>query len=417
MSDGPRDAAAGARTPAIGLSARRDRLLGHAADLLRRVPPRWRYVLALFLAAKIVLSLVGVIALTAWEGAPAAPPLDELNTRLDQAAISPHRWISMWFAWDALIYDHISGQSFTGEWKGGFGFPLLYPLLGRVVAVPLGGNTAMALLLISNVAYLLLLYYALRLGETLLGDDATARRFARYLVLLPTAFLFQAALTESLFLCLALATFHYAERGRWVTVGVLGYFLGLSRSVGFLVAVPLALVLLRKHRYRLDPRSLWTYVRTGWPLLLIPAGWLTFMAFCRWKGGDWFAYKHAQEKGWAIRVQNPLPVIWNGLTGDTRDAVRVWFAVAVLVIVIAGIRRIGLPYVVYAVLMVLAPLSMGPPVYKSLLRYLLAVFPVGLVLARWARNATADVWLSAALGLVQGALFVVWLAYWTHFII
>ncbi|SCF41289.1 hypothetical protein GA0074696_5514 [Micromonospora purpureochromogenes] len=417
MTDGPRDTAADGRAPATGLPARWDRLLGHAGDLVVRVPERWRYVLAVFVGAKVVLGLVGVIALTAWEGAPAAPPADEINTRLEQAAISPHRWISMWFAWDALIYDHLSRQPLTGEWKGGFGFPLLYPFLGRVVAVPLGGNTAMALLLISNVAFLLLLYYALRLGETLLGDDAAARRFTRYLVLLPTAFLFQAALTESLFLCLALATFHYAERGRWVTVGVLGYFLGLSRSVGFLVAVPLALVLLRQHRYRLDPRSLWTYVRTGWPLLLVPAGWLTFMAFCRWKGGGWFAYQRAQEKGWGIRVQNPLPVIWNGLTGDTRDAVRVWFAVAVLAIVVAGVRRIGLPYLVYTVLMVLAPLSMGPPVYKSLLRYLIAAFPVGLVLARWARNATADAWLSAALGLVQGALFVVWLAYWTHFII
>ncbi|MEU5942416.1 hypothetical protein ABZ807_25285 [Micromonospora sp. NPDC047548] len=415
MIDGPRDTAVDRRTPAAGPSGRWDRLRGRAGDLAARVPDRWRYVFTLFVGAKIVLTLVGLIALAGWDGMPGAPPADEAGMRADQEAISPHRWISMWFAWDALLYHHLSRLPLTGTWHE-FGFPLFYPFLGRALAVPLGGDTALALLLISNVAFVLLLYYALRLGETLLGDDASARRFTRYLVLLPTAFLFQAALTESLFLCLALAAFFYAERGRWVTVGVLGYFLGLSRSVGFLVAVPLALVLLRRHRYRLDPRSLRAYLRTGWPLLLIPAGWLTFMAFCRWKGGDWFAYKHAQEKGWGIRVQNPLPVIWHGLS-NPGDAVRVGFAVAVLVVVVAGFRRIGLPYVTYTVLMVLAPLSMGSPVYKSLLRYLLAAFPVGLVLARWARTATADAWLSAALALLQGALFVVWLAYWLHFII
>jgi antibiotic biosynthesis monooxygenase (ABM) superfamily enzyme len=96
----------------------------------------------------------------------------------------------------------------------------------------------------------------------------------------------------------------------------------------------------------------------------------------------------------------------------------VWIAVVVLAVLVAGARRLGPPYLVYGVMMVLVPLSMGPPVYKSLLRYLLAVFPVALVLARWAgRRPSLDVWLSAALALLQGALFVVWLAYWTHFII
>ncbi|WP_243706050.1 hypothetical protein [Micromonospora sp. KC721] len=417
MVDRTPETTRGRRAGGSGRSGTAARLRGGAGGLVARVPGHWRYAMAVFVAAKIIFAVLGVVALAAWDEVPGTPPADEADTRAEQAAISPRRWISMWFAWDALIYDHLAREPLTGPWDD-FAFPLLYPFLARPVAVLLGGDTALALLLIANVAFLLLLYYALRLGEILLGDDRSARRFTRYLVLLPTAFLFQAALTESLFLCLAVATFYYAERRRWLVVGLVGYLLGLSRSVGFLVVVPLALVLLRQHRYRLGPRTLWAYLRSGWPLLLIPAGWLTFMAFCRWKGGDWFAYKHAQEKGWGISVQDPLRVMWQGLTGgDGRDAVRVWFAVAVLAVVLAGFRRIGLPYVVYAVLMVLAPLSMGPPVYKSLLRYLLAAFPVCLVLARWTRTAGVDVWLSVALALLQGVLFVIWLAYWTHFII
>ncbi|MGN9776984.1 hypothetical protein ACTMS0_14655 [Micromonospora sp. H33] len=403
--------------------------------LLARVPAPWPYVLAVFVGTKVVLSLVGVLTLAAFDDVPWAPPPDETLMRQQQREVSPHRWLSLWFAWDSFLYDHLARLPLDEPWRD-FGFPLLYPFLARPLAPLLGGDTALALLVVANAALVGLLYYGHRLGERLLGGnsgnsrdgggnddggdsgDAAARRFVRYLVLLPAAFLFHAALTESLFLCLALAVFHYAEDRRWLLVGVIGFFLALSRSVGFFVALPLALVLLRQHGYRLGPRALWTYVRTGWPLLLVPAGWLTFMAFCRWQSGDWFAYKHTQEEGWGIRVQNPLGVLWHGLTGTPpRDAVRVWIAVVVLAVLVAGARRLGLPYLVYGVMMVLVPLSMGPPVYKSLLRYLIAAFPVALVLARWAGRVTVDVWLTATLALLQGALFVTWLAYWTHFII
>ncbi|MFI7649007.1 hypothetical protein ACIBTZ_23450 [Micromonospora sp. NPDC049460] len=407
-----------ARRRAGRLPARRGhdlrRAAARAAD---RVPAPWLFVVGVFLGTKIVLSLVGVLALSAFDDVPWAPPPDETTMREQQRAVSGHRGVSLWFAWDSFLYDHLARLPLDEPWRD-FGFPLLYPFLARPLAPLLGGNTALALLLVANVAFLLMLYYAHRLGERLLGDDAAARRFVRYLVLLPAAFLFQAALTESLFLCLALAAFHYAERRRWLLVGVVGFFLSLSRSVGFFVVLPLALVLLRQHGYRLGPRALGAYLRAGWPLVLVPAGWLSYMAFCRWQSGDWFAYKHAQERGWGISVQNPLGVLWHGLTDSPpRDALRVWFAVVVLVVLVAGVHHLGLPYLTYGLIMVLVPLSMGPPVYKSLLRYLLAAFPVGLVLARWARHATADAWLTAALALLQGALFVTWLAYWTHFII
>ncbi|MBG6104972.1 MULTISPECIES: hypothetical protein [Micromonospora] len=404
------------RSGAAALAARAVAAGRGGARLARRVPAPWPYVIGLFLGAKLLLTVLGLLVLHAWDGVPGAPPADEALMWAQQREISGHRWISFWFAWDSLLYLRLSTLPLTEPWRD-FGFPLLYPFLARPVGALLGGDNALALLLISNVAFLLALWYGHRLAELLLGDAHAARRFTRYLVLLPTAFLFQAALTESLFVCLALAAFYYAERHRWLLVGVIGYFLAMSRSVGLLVVLPLALVLLRQHDWRLGPRALLGYLRIGWPLLLLPAGWFTFMAYCRWRGGDWFAYQHAQQTGWGIKVQNPVPVLLNGLTGEPRDAARMWFAVAVLAVLVAGFRRRELAYLVYGVLMVLVPLSMGPPVYKSLLRYLLAAFPVALVLARWARHASVDVWLTATLALVQGVLFVLWLSYWTHMII
>ncbi|MFI6327484.1 hypothetical protein ACIBBG_04225 [Micromonospora chersina] len=400
--------------------SRRARLASAGRRVAGRVPAPWGFVLAVFVGSKIVLSLVGVLVLTAWDGVPGTPPADETMMRIQQDRISSHRWISLWFAWDSFLYDHLAKLPLDRPWKD-FGFPLLYPFLARPLAPLLGGHTAWALLLVANVALLFQLWFAYRLGARLLGDEHPddGRRAVRYLLLLPTAFLFQAALTESLFVCLALAAFWYAEQRRWLVVGIVGYFLAMSRSVGFVVVIPLALVLLRQHDWRLNLRSLPRYVREGWPLLLVPAGWLTFMAFCRWQSGDWFAYQHAQEKGWGIKVQNPLGVAGSALVGDnSANALRVWIAVAMLAVAAVGLRRrADWPYLVYTVIVVLVPLSMGPPVYKSLLRYLLAAFPVALVLARWARRPGLDGWLTAGLALLQGALFAVWLTYWTHLII
>jgi hypothetical protein len=117
-------------------------------------------------------------------------------------------------------------------------------------------------------------------------------------------------------------------------------------------------------------------------------------------------------------VQNPFGTVWKGLTMYPPDSARVWLAVIALVIIAVGaFMGLRLPYVVCALLLVLVPLSIGPPVYKSLLRYLAVVFPLALVFARWGSRRSVDTFLTAALALVQGALFVVWLTYWTNFII
>jgi hypothetical protein len=49
-----------------------------------------------------------------------------------------------------------------------------------------------------------------------------------------------AALTESLFVCLAVAVFDHAERGQWLLAGSLGFFPALTRSIGFLAVIALA---------------------------------------------------------------------------------------------------------------------------------------------------------------------------------
>jgi hypothetical protein len=401
---------------------------GRRANRLRRawqrIPGHWKFVVGLFLAAKVVFTLLGLLAIWGFDNVLTATPANDIRSFTDTAQhdISSHRSVSMWFVWDSFLYLGIERGPLLPRDPGAlqFKFLPLYPLLGRLVTPLLGGRDDLALLLVSNVAFLMLLYYGYRLGQRLLGDDDAARRFTRYLVLLPAAFLFQAALTESLFLCLVLACFYYAEGRKWVQVGLIGFFLALSRSTGFLVVIPLALVLLQQNRYRLGPAALLRYVRSGWPLLLVPAGWLTFMAYCWWLTGDWLRYKHLQEQGWGIILGNPVRQLWRGLHTPAIDAIRVWFAVAFLALTAACVRyikQIKPGYLVYVLISVMVPLSIGPPVYKSLIRYLVVVFPLCLLFAIWSRRHTVDVYLTAGLALLQGVLLVLWVNPWTTFII
>lgn len=388
-----------------------------------RIPSHWKFIAGLFVGSKIVLMLVGLVAIHANDMFLSVLPSDELRKYMEGAkqAVSTHATVRMWFAWDALRYWELARGSLPAHMSKQdlqFAFPPLYPLLGRGTAVLLGGRTGLALLVVSNAAFVCMLYYAYRLGERLFGDADTARRFTRYLVLLPAAFIFQAPFTESLFLCLTLAGFYYAERSKWLLVGIIGYFLALTRSYGFLVTIPLALVLLQQGRYQLRPKALWSYIRTGWPLVLVPAGWATFMAYSRWRTGDWFRYQHVQEQFWNLTMQNPFATLWQGLARSApANVAQTWFAVGCLVLSVIALRYVKPAYAVYGLLLTLMPLTVGGPSYRSLIRYLVVVFPVALVFAIWGRRRAIDTYLTAALAVLQGALWVTWLAYWTTFII
>ncbi|MEK8105606.1 hypothetical protein NKG94_11510 [Micromonospora sp. M12] len=68
----------------------------------------WPYVIGLFLGAKLLLTVVGLLVLHAWDGIPGAPPPDDALMWAQQRELSGHRWISLWFAWDALLYLRLS---------------------------------------------------------------------------------------------------------------------------------------------------------------------------------------------------------------------------------------------------------------------------------------------------------------------
>lgn len=235
-------------------------------SLWARLDSGWRLALATLVAARLVLGIVGVLT----QQLAADRPVTGGYTYLVIEGGEPWSlFLSTWQRWDALWYQKVAEEGYQAGPTTNF-YPL-YPLLARMLSVPLGGHVVWAELILSSVCFViaLRLLYALTLRDSprrtrnlelaTRSSELEAHREARLAVLLqaffPTAFFLLAPFTESLFLTLALAAFWLARRERWWASGLVAFFAALTRLNGVGLALPLAFEYLRQ-------RGTFTGIRT-----------------------------------------------------------------------------------------------------------------------------------------------------------
>ena len=119
---------------------------------------------------------------------------------------------------------------------------------------------------LSNVAFLLALIVLYRLVRIDYGD-AVAARTTWLVALFPTAFFFSTTYTEALFLLLTVTAIYLGRTDRWGLAGLTGLLAGATRNTGFLVLIPLGLLLIR--RYGWNPGRWW---RNAVKLAAVPIG-------------------------------------------------------------------------------------------------------------------------------------------------
>ena len=78
---------------------------------------------------------------------------------------------------------------------------------------------------------------------------------------------------------------------------------------------------------------------------------------------------------------------------------------AALALLVVFARRVGLAYIILSLFFILVPLAIG---LNSMPRYLLAVFPIPMLLARLAERRVVDEVVTFAFALLQGFLMVFW---------
>ena len=327
----------------------------------------------------------------------------------------PSRMLDNWARWDSGWYLAIAREGYlagplAGENRIAFypAYPALIGGLHRLLPAGWRGTGSLLAIgiLLSNafaVAALALLYRHARD----LQDEAMARRAVTYLLAFPTAFFLSCIYTESLFLFLAVAAFHFAGRGRWPVAGTMAAVAALTRPTGVLLFPALAWMALEEART--GARRLLRSV--PW-LFLAPALLGAYALYCWHLTGDVLAVLHVQA-GWGKSMSSPWATLFHPRLNNV-FVTPVDGALTALAAVL-GIAMLGkLPSRSYGTFTLLSVASFCfSGMLTSAGRYVLVAFPMFLLLARAGRNEAFDRAYLLLAGTLQALLMAGWVRmYW-----
>jgi len=370
-----------------------------------------RDAVLLFLAVRIAVFAISAIAGQAFLPIPPGQPATDAGFPAPSLEAGWHVLFTATQRQDALWYLRLATDGYAIDDPSAAFFPL-YPLLVRGIAWLPGIGPLAAGLLVSNLAFLGALIVLHALTRLELGDDPdTARRAMRYLAIFPTAFFFFAPYTESLFLLLCLLAFWWARRDRWGSAATASALAALSRSVG--VVLMLALAVEAVHQWR-HGRPLLPRLAAAAAAALGPLVWFTWWHV---RFGDFWAPVDAQ-RNWNRNAVPPWETIVDAVAHAWRFRGYWLLDLLVVALAIAGVllaaRRMRPSYLTYAGASLLLPLLAPYPdrPLLSMPRFVAVVFPLAWGYARavdrrWLPDALVTAVLAAGFA-VMAALFVAW---------
>ena len=235
------------------------------------------------------------------------------------------RLFEPWAHWDGVWFVRIAADGYAAyDFSPAF-FPL-YPLMMRVLAPLTAANYVIAGVLISLACYAAAMLLLYRLARAELGARVALWSVV-FISLFPTALVFQAVYSESLFLLLAISCFAAARRGNWLWAGVAGLLATLTRSSGLALLLPLAVMWWEQRhalalrlpggpaRAKVQPRR--PAFGTLAYLLLIPGGLALYMAYLWRVFGDPWRFGVVQGN-WGRGLSAPWSAAWNGAVEGVR---------------------------------------------------------------------------------------------------
>ena len=307
-------------------------------------------------------------------------------------AASANPLLAVWGRWDAEHYLGIARNGYSGT-EPAF-FPL-YPLLIRIAGA-FTGSQLVAGLIISNAASFLALLYLYKLIEHEYNRHV-AQRATFYVSIFPTAIFFSAVYSESLFLFLTVASFYYVRERRWLMAGVFGFLAAMTRAEGVLLAAPLFIEWVIAARE--GGREFFRYwvddiVKPLIGMALVPLGLVSYMAYLWVLSGDPLRFTHVQSHWgrhfappWAS-VANTVQKIAHAHAPQTiaNQALELAFTVLMLTVLVVGLRRLRLSYIVYMSLSIVIPMCTGS--LMSMPRFALVLFPMFALFGLWGSRPT-----------------------------
>ena len=299
-------------------------------------------------------------------------------------------------AWDGSWYRDIATKGYESLPLESLRFFPGYPWLGKLVSPLTGFSVSPALVLVANLGAVVVAVLVRRLVQAETDDRAAADRAVWVVMLFPSAFTLVLAYAESLFLVGAVGALFAARRGRWGWALAAGLLASVTRPLGILLVVPLAIEAVRAWRGSDEDRRLWSVLAVGAPV----AGTALYLGWVDRAWGKWTLPLTVQNDLRSMDV-DPLTRILRGvgdLVGGDRfgGALHVPFAIAFVVLLVLTGRRWASSYTAYAALVLVAALSAAN--LNSIERYALNAFPLLLTLALLLRTPRLERWGLAVCG-------------------
>ena len=359
------------------------------ANFLKKFSKEIWGIIALFLIWRIGLFIVAYFGFFNFPDFPLTNFYNDL-----------HPIFSMWMPFDVGWLTHIAqnGYSISNQAPAFFPlWPLLIFITGKMFFFIDIRIVAFILANLFTLGACLMLYKLVKLE---FSDESTAYRSVKYLLIFPMSLFLATSYTEPLFLFLAISSFYLVRKNNLLVGSLAGMGAALTRAAGVVLFVPLTI---ETAALTIQDKSsgIWRKIIKFIPLLFIPLGTILYMIYLKIITGDWLAFLHAQSSGWTRNIGlGGLQSLWINvktlfgfhffLPGGAyiTSFVQAGIFIIFIVIIILAYKKIRPSYLIYSLLVLLLPLAGGNLV--SMNRYVLAAFPVFMILGFWGKIKWVD---------------------------
>jgi len=318
----------------------------------------------------------------------------QMGAHVQPAPFTDNLFLSSLARWDTGHYSQIVQEGYKEFGKTPF-FPL-HPFLGMITNIFIQ-DPILALIINANLFFLIALIVFYMIVKTKFGDEPLADRSVFYLSIFPTSFFFSCGLSESAFLLMSLLAFYFTEKEKWWWAGFFGILTTLTRSAGFLIAVPLILIYLSKIKFDLKKIRI-----SILPLLFIPSGLLLFMGLLMLYGRGPLDFITAGQQAWPRFFTWPWWDLFRSignlsnfsfdmfLAGNfpVRMLAGIFLVSAFLILSIVTIFKTDPAYGIYSFISIIFFLSNPAKEWQLYgdMRYIAVLFPIFILLAQYGKN-------------------------------
>jgi Gpi18-like mannosyltransferase len=300
----------------------------------------------------------------------------------------PQSFLGFWNIYDACHYENIAklGYGTSDVRRVLIAFFPLYPGLMKLFSFVFRDYIVSGLI-ISNIAYACAALYLYKL-VCIESTKDTALRAVMYFSIFPTAYFMHGVYTESLFLALVISCFYYARKERWMIAGILGAFLSATRLSGVIIILSLILEYLHQKNWKIK-----NIKKDIFWIALVPAGLGSYLVINYFIFSHHFQFLALQKEVWHKTLSFPFEGFWGAfksvgwkdptqiITSALSEIVFTTFVFGLIIWMVFKYRPL---YTSYAWLTWLFVTSNS--YWLSLPRYMLPIFPIFIIMAKWGKN-------------------------------